>query len=725
MKIHRKTGIVLAVTFLLVVAAVFIASRTILLDSYVKLDEESVHADVQRLNSAVENELSQMKTSSRDWSSWDDTYEFITNRDEDYITANLVDESFLNFSLNLMVFVNSSGEVVYSKAYDLQNEEEVAMPDSFQQHLYPADTALLHLTDPSSTVTGILLLPEGPMLVSSNPILTSADQGPIRGALIWGRYLDETVIDALAAQTLLSLDIITFADGESLTNFPEIQQPLLEDTIFVSPLSSESISGYSMMRDIYGEPALILKVDESRTIYQQGLTTVNYFLLLVVAVSLLFSALTYILIDKLILSRLSRLSAMVSDVGKKKGFSARLNLPGNDELSDLAAVMNNTFGELATYHQALADSEQKYSTLVERSTDGIIVIQDDLLKFANQKAAEITGFSVEEATGKPFLTFISPEYRALAADSYKRRMAGEEAPSLYEIEVSSKGGRKIMMEVNANAIQYEGKPADLVILRDVTERKEREERLMMTDRLASIGELASGTAHELNNPLASVIGFSQLLMKRDVPDDIKEDLGLIHSEAQRCANIVKNLLTFARKHTPIKQLSNVNNIIEDVLLLRAYEHKVNNIEVERRFAPNLPEIMVDSFQMQQVFLNIIINAEYFMAQTHNKGRLTITTEELDNVIRISFADDGPGIAKADLSRLFDPFFTTKPVGKGTGLGLSICHGIVAEHGGRIYVRSQLGKGATFVVELPIKVSEKEHPIKGHTRRRKRPLTRKG
>jgi len=239
------------------------------------------------------------------------------------------------------------------------------------------------------------------------------------------------------------------------------------------------------------------------------------------------------------------------------------------------------------------------------------------------------------------------------------------------------------------------------VARDITERKQIEEQLVMTDRLASIGELASGIAHELNNPLTSVIGFSQLLMDGNIPDDVKEDLGVIYSEAQRAANIVKNLLTFARKHAPVKQLSQVNSIIEDVLKLRAYEQKVSNIQVDTRFATNLPAIMVDYFQMQQVFLNIIINAETAMSDAHNKGTLTITVERVNNVIRASFADDGPGIAKENLSRIFAPFFTTKEVGRGTGLGLSICHGIVTEHGGRVYARSELGKGATFVVKLPI------------------------
>jgi len=141
-----------------------------------------------------------------------------------------------------------------------------------------------------------------------------------------------------------------------------------------------------------------------------------------------------------------------------------------------------------------------------------------------------------------------------------------------------------------------------------------------------------------------------------------------------------------------------------VLELRAYEQKVSNIEVNTQFTPDLPEITADGFQLQQVFLNIVINAEHFMTEAHRGGTLTITTERVGDIIRASFADDGPGIAEENLGHLFDPFFTTKWVGKGTGLGLSICHGIMTEHGGRIYAESALGKGATFVIELPISKS---------------------
>jgi PAS domain S-box-containing protein len=264
-------------------------------------------------------------------------------------------------------------------------------------------------------------------------------------------------------------------------------------------------------------------------------------------------------------------------------------------------------------------------------------------------------------------------------------------------------GRKTML-LNARRIYKEANRAQFILLaiEDISERKRKvEEQQLITDRLASIGELASSLAHELNNPLTGVIGFSQLLLSKDLPDFIREDIEIIYSEAKRAADVMKNLLIFARRHSPVKQLVNINGVIEKVLTLRAYEQKVENIQVVTRLAADLPLTMADFFQLQQVFLNIIINAEHFMLEAHQRGTLTITTRLIGNAVRASFTDDGPGIAKEDLVHLFDPFFTTKEVGEGTGLGLSICHGIVTEHNGLLYAESEPGKGATFVVELPV------------------------
>jgi two-component system NtrC family sensor kinase len=371
-------------------------------------------------------------------------------------------------------------------------------------------------------------------------------------------------------------------------------------------------------------------------------------------------------------------------------------------LAALVSITNIT--ERKKMEEALRQSEENYKALFDSTVIGTFVLDAETRKvvMANQAAAKIFGFSSpEEGIGEDPLEFVHPADKESALELIVKELFEQDLRMTHEIRAITKDGRAIWISVTAARIMHKGKLAGLISFTDITEQKRQSERLMLTDRLASLGELASGAAHELNNPLTSIIGFSQLLLEKEVPDDIHEDLKLINSEAQRAVSVTKNLLTFARKHAPVKQRDQINNIIEDVLKLRTYEHKANGIEVERQLDPDLPKIMVDYFQMQQVFMNIIINAEYFMIKAHNKGVLTITTKKQDDTVMISFADDGPGIPPENLKRIFDPFFTTKEAGKGTGLGLSICHGIVTGHGGQIYVRSQLGKGATVFVELPI------------------------
>jgi len=354
--------------------------------------------------------------------------------------------------------------------------------------------------------------------------------------------------------------------------------------------------------------------------------------------------------------------------------------------------------------EALRQSEENYRALFDSAVIGTIVLDAETMKvlIANQAAAKIFGFSsVGEALESDPFDFIFPEDKERVSELAEKALFEQNAQLTYDLRILTKDGRKIWISATGARIVHQGRLAGLISFTDITEKKQQNEKFMLADRLASIGELAAGAAHELNNPLTSVIGFSQLLMDKDIPDDIREDLEIIYSEAQRAAGVTKNLLAFARKHKPVKQLNQINSIIEDVLKLRTYEHKIKGIEVEKQLASDLPESMVDHFQMQQVFFNIVINAEYFMTEAHDRGTLTITTENHNGTMRISFADDGPGIPLENLSHIFNPFFTTKQTGKGTGLGLSICHGVVSEHGGQIYAKSRPGEGTTIFVELPI------------------------
>ena len=245
----------------------------------------------------------------------------------------------------------------------------------------------------------------------------------------------------------------------------------------------------------------------------------------------------------------------------------------------------------------------------------------------------------------------------------------------------------------------------LEVYRDITGQRLIQSKLLQTEKMAALGQLVSGIAHELNNPLTSIQGYAQLLLSRRSAPDRAADAQRISQEAERAGRIVKNLLLFSRETKPERRAVHLNEVIERTLSLRSYELKLENIEVELALDPALPPTLADAAQLQQVVLNLIVNAEQAIVLARGEeprnGRILIRTRRLaGGRLAMEVSDDGPGISPEIVSRIFDPFFTTKPAGIGTGLGLSIVYGIVQEHGGEVCVDSLLGRGATLTVELP-------------------------
>lgn len=226
-------------------------------------------------------------------------------------------------------------------------------------------------------------------------------------------------------------------------------------------------------------------------------------------------------------------------------------------------------------------------------------------------------------------------------------------------------------------------------------------QLIQSEKLSGIGEFVAGVAHELNNPLTSVLGFSELLAADNLDPRHKRYLDRVQKSAERCQKIVQALLSFARRHKPERKAVCVNSLIEAALEILSYQLRTSNIQVTTQLDPRLPLAMVDPHQIQQVFLNLINNARQAIEAHLPKGWIKITSSANGQVVRVTVQDSGPGITPENLSKIFDPFFTTKEIGKGTGLGLSLCYGIIREHGGTILPRSQPGEGATFIIELPI------------------------
>jgi len=593
-KLRTKVLAIIVVATVSLVAILYTTSESVMLSSFDALETQNTEQNLERATHALDGQIAELDGFIKAGAGLDEAYLLAQNPGSglEYVFANLSQNAMGSVAIDFMLIVNKSGAILYAGGYDEEKGEFVPPPASLGEYL-SADSILVDHPDAESSIAGILLLEEGPIIVSSHPISGGEDDAVIAGAEIGGRFLKDAEIQELSALTQLPLSMVLYQAPDAASDFELASAGLSqEEPVFINPLDKDSIAGYELITDIYGNPALVMRAVMPRDIYQQGQASSRYLLWTLIGVGTAFLLLTLVLMEKFVLSRLTRLSKSVAAVGESGNISARVPVTGHDELSRLGEDIN---GMLNALEMSIREIEK-----------------------------------AEEETAR------------------------------------------------------------------------KDQQLQMAGRLAAVGELAAGVAHELNNPLAAVQAFAQFLAEREGLDEtMRSDVETIYRESQRASRITSNLLSFARKHNPDKSLISINEVIEKSLELHSYRMKVNNIEIVTDLDPDIPMTLADYHQMQQVYTNIIANAEQAMTKAHGKGKLLVTTELVGDIIRATFADDGPGVAKENLKRLFDPFFTTKEVGEGTGLGLSICYGIVQEHGGSIYARSGDGAGTTFVVDIPV------------------------
>jgi PAS domain S-box-containing protein len=353
--------------------------------------------------------------------------------------------------------------------------------------------------------------------------------------------------------------------------------------------------------------------------------------------------------------------------------------------------------------QSQLQRERDFNQKILNTTQSMILVLDTagLISYANRRCFE-AGYRQEELIGHRLGRLVENSHQQDFEAALQTTANGQQVENL-ELRVKRSDGSIGHFSVSLSPSRDESNQVNsvVVVMTDITDAVLLQAKLAHTEKMATIGRLVSGVAHEVNNPLAAILGFTDLLLEDPhVPASAREELQIILRETQRTKEIVQGLLSFARQRPAQREPLQINSILRQTIRLRSYDFSSHGVEVSEEFNENLQMAMGDPQQMQQVFLNILNNAYDAIQESGNHGKIRIRTRQTTDFVEVAFIDNGTGVSETE--RIFDPFFTTKPAGKGTGLGLSICYGIVRAHGGEILCWNNEGEsGSTFVVRLPI------------------------
>lgn len=409
---------------------------------------------------------------------------------------------------------------------------------------------------------------------------------------------------------------------------------------------------------------------------------------------------------------------VAKDGTMRYGDTSGLPLMRNGRLAGVISVARD-ITERKKAEAVIRESEENYRMVVENAIEGIIVVQDGVLRFVNPKISELLGHAKEYLIGKPVAPFIHPDDRELVMGRHSRRMKGESIPAVYDFRVVDRQGNIRWLEINAVKIAWEGRPATLNFLTDISDRvraeqdrKKFEKQLEQSQKIEALGSFAGGIAHGLNNFIYPVIINTELLLEDAAPGSREQEvLQQTLSAACRQRDLVKQILFFSRRSGPKPSTVQVVPLLEETI--RFLRSSIpSTIEIRKSIHARWDTVLGDATQLQQIIMNLCKNAADAMVSQQGMIEMGLENVELKALeghpelkpgrfLRLSVRDDGCGMTGEVMGHIFEPFFTTKEVGKGSGMGLPAVHGIVRSHGGAVTVRSEKGKGALFSVYLPV------------------------
>ena len=515
MTLRKKTITIIGLTFFCITAILLTISLIITREGFTDIEHKEIRKDVERSMNVIENEISRLDETAHDYAAWDDTYAFIRNHNRGFVHANFRDDTFSKLKVDFILFVDAAGRIVFGKSFDLKQGGEIPFPATLQKSL-AAGASMTKRKNADQSSAGITLFPDGPMIVSLCPILTSEGMGPVGGTLIMGRKLDYFRIKQLADMTNLSLLIYRIDDKQLPPDMKEACSLLIGKTpLVLKPLNEDIISGYAYLNDIFGTPVLMLRVDQPRAVYKAGQSTLRYLLVSLFAGTLVLSLVTVTLLEKSVLRRLTRLIADVKKIASVGQFSKRVSHRGKDELANLAFEINGMLEKLEAAEKFQEEThEARYRAVVEDQTELICRYRPDgTISFANDACCRYYEIGKEHLIGSNFFTLnqeedeklsvpkvsLSPEYRSLTREH--QLLKGE-------IHWQQWTDRAIF-DSDGQVVEFQS------VGRDVTEHKQaEEERVRLATAIEQVSEAIivtdTDSAIQYANPaFESMSGYSK------------------------------------------------------------------------------------------------------------------------------------------------------------------------------------------------------------------------
>ena len=625
--LRRKTLLIIGMTMLGLVGGLFMLSRIVLMRGFAKLEEDFAGRDIERASSALANELNTLDQTTSEYASWDLTYEFARGQRPSYIKTEFPVPTFQELKISFVVIVDEQGRKLFSKGFDLTRGGEMPVPAGLDDHLKPG-SLLLNLNDKHGKVAGILDLPGGPALIDSRPILTSDASGPIAGTMIMGHLLDAAEIKHLGDLTLMPVEAQTLSSATLSPDFSTAAAAISKGSPnFIHPLDNQSLAAYQVVEDIYGRPTVIIRVLLPRTIYEQGNTSLVQFLLLLVAAGFVFGAVTLYLLERVVISRIANLTENITGIGASGDLSARLDVPGQDELAFLGVAINGMLEDLEKSQIERHEGRARLALMIERMP-AVLWTTDKELRYTSSMGAGLDSLGVKSGglTGKTLTEYFDtndPQHPSISA--HWRALAGESLT--YELH-----WQKRIFESHVRPLR--GTDGEIIgvigVALDITDRKQLADQLRQSQKLQAVGELAGGVAHDFNNLLMVVKGHAEMLLDRlpaasaDRQSPARQNVEQIQQAAERAAALTRQLLAFSRMQVLQPRVLDLNEVVAGMIQMVS---RVIGANIELAFLPgaNLGRVKADPSQIEQVALNLVVNARDAMP---DGGRLTIETSNV-------------------------------------------------------------------------------------------------